>query len=73
LYVDPSHGRGTARREIAERGSRSTWVEVDVNDRVNDDVAVKLKVGVDVEVVVEVHGPPRLQESFCGLTARRRR
>jgi hypothetical protein len=41
-----------ARREIAEHE-----VKVDVNDRVNLYVAVKLKVRVDVEVVVEVHDP----------------
>ena len=35
--------------------NRRTWVEVDVNDRVNLYVAVNLKVWVDVEVLVEVH------------------
>jgi hypothetical protein len=34
-------------------------VEVDVNDRVNLYVAVKLEVWVDVEVLVEVHDPSR--------------
>ena len=41
-----------AHREIAERE-----VEVDVNGRVNLYVAVKLKVWVDVKVMVEVHDP----------------
>jgi len=40
---------------VAECSSRNrrTGVEVDVNDRVNLYVAVKLKVWVDVEVLVE--------------------
>jgi len=47
LHVDPSGHR-------AECSSSNRWNggEVDVNDRVNLHVAVKLKVWVDVEVLV---------------------